>query len=52
MRTLAAEMIREKILHQTYEEVPYSVAVEIDEFVEEGKAGAHQRDGAGRARVS
>jgi GTPase len=37
MRTLAAEMIREKILLQTYEEVPYSVAVEIDEFVEEGK---------------
>src|SRR5262245_46591818 len=35
MRILAAEMIREKILHQTYEEVPYSVAVEIDEFVEE-----------------
>ncbi len=37
MRTLAAEMIREKILLQTYEEVPYSVAVEIDAFVEEGK---------------
>src|SRR5262245_5225507 len=37
MRILAGEMIREKILHQTYEEVPYSVAVEIDEFVEEGK---------------
>jgi len=37
MRTLAAEMIREKILIQTYEEVPYSVAVEIDEFVEEGQ---------------
>ena len=37
MRTLAAEMIREKILWQTYEEVPYSVAVEIDEFLEEGK---------------
>ena len=37
MRTLASEMIREKILRQTYEEVPYSVAVEIDEFVEQGK---------------
>ena len=37
LRTLAAEMIREKILLQTYEEVPYSVAVEIDEFFEEGK---------------
>lgn len=37
MRTLAAEMIREKILQQTYEEVPHSVAVEIDQFIEEGK---------------
>lgn len=37
MRTLAAEMIREKILKQTYEEVPHSAAVEIDQFVEEGK---------------
>ena len=37
MRTLAAEMIREKILEQTYEEVPHSAAVEIDQFVEEGK---------------
>jgi GTP-binding protein Era len=37
MRTLAAEMIREKILKQTYEEVPHSVAVEIDQFVEEGR---------------
>ncbi len=37
MRTLAAEMIREKILKQTYEEVPHSVAVEIDQFLEDSK---------------
>jgi GTP-binding protein Era len=37
MRTLAAEIIREKILDRTSEEVPHSVAVEIDQFVEEGK---------------
>jgi len=36
MRTLAAEMIREKLLRQMYEEVPHSIAVEIDQFVEEG----------------
>jgi len=37
MRTLAAEMMREKILHHTREEIPYSVAVDIDSFVEEGR---------------
>ncbi len=37
MRTLAAEVIREKILRKTREEIPYAVAVEIDLFLEEGK---------------
>lgn len=37
MRTLAAELIREKILAQTYEEIPHAVAVEIEQFQETGK---------------
>lgn len=37
MRALASEIIREKILQKTREELPYAVAVEIDSFVEEGK---------------
>jgi GTP-binding protein Era len=37
MRVLAAELIREKILEQTYEEIPHSVAVEIEQFEETPK---------------
>ncbi|MFO0773233.1 MAG: GTPase Era [Nitrospiraceae bacterium] len=37
MRALAADLIREHVLHKTYQEVPHAVAVEIDEFKEEGK---------------
>lgn len=37
MRTLAAEMIREKVLQETEEEVPHAVAVEIDSFIEQEK---------------
>lgn len=34
-RFLVAEIIREKILHRTYHEIPYSVAVVVEEFKEE-----------------
>ncbi len=37
MRAVAAEIIREKILAQTRDELPYAVAVQIDQFVEEGR---------------
>ncbi len=35
-RFLTAELVREKILHATHEEVPHSVAVFVDEWEEEG----------------
>lgn len=31
-RVIAAEMIREKVLRSTHDEVPHSIAVEVDEF--------------------
>ena len=37
--TLLAELIREQVLHQTREEVPHSVAVQIERIVEENRAG-------------
>ncbi|WP_447965784.1 GTPase Era [Nitrospira sp. Ecomares 2.1] len=35
MRHMAAELIREKVLEQTYDELPYAVGVMIEEFQEE-----------------
>ncbi|MBI3609713.1 MAG: GTPase Era [Nitrospirae bacterium] len=43
IRFIAAETIREKILHHTREEIPYSVAVVIEEFVEEPERPVHIR---------
>lgn len=36
MRQMATEMVREKVLHHTHAELPYAVAVLLDDFVEEG----------------
>jgi GTP-binding protein Era len=36
-RFLAAEMVREKIMRQLGEEIPYELTVEIEEFKKEGK---------------
>ena len=38
-RLIVAEMIREKILHATQDEVPHAIAVDVDEFSER-KGGA------------
>ncbi len=37
MRYLVSELIREKLFELTHEEIPYSIAVVIDEFKEEAK---------------
>jgi GTP-binding protein Era len=38
-RLLSAEFIREKIFQQTHQEIPYAVAVSVDEFQEEKEQG-------------
>lgn len=38
-RLLSAEFIREKIFQQTHQEIPYAVAVSVDEFREEKEQG-------------
>jgi GTP-binding protein Era len=43
VRFIATETIREKILHHTREEIPYSVAVLMEEFKEEPKKPVHIR---------
>jgi GTP-binding protein Era len=42
-RTLAAELVREKVLRHTHDELPYSTAVVIDRFEEPATAGAPTR---------
>ncbi len=37
IRQLAAEVIREKVIEQTKAELPYAVAVIVDDFIEEGR---------------
>ncbi len=37
MRFLSAEMVREKVMQLLYEELPYSVATQVEEFKEEGE---------------
>jgi len=42
-RTLAAELVREKVLHHTHEELPYSTGVLIDQFEEPDRPGGLTR---------
>ncbi len=39
-RMLAAELVREQVFRQTAQEIPYSVAVEVEEFDESRREGA------------
>jgi GTP-binding protein Era len=47
-QTLLAELIREQVLHHTREEVPHSVAVQIDRIVEDDRP---TKDGKARVAV-
>jgi GTP-binding protein Era len=42
-RTLAAELVREKVLRHTREELPFSTAVVIDQFEEPSRGGGLTR---------
>ena len=42
-RFVAAEIIREQVLRQTAEEIPYSVAVEVEEFLDAPDGTLHVR---------
>ena len=37
MRQLAAEIVREKVIQHTKAELPYAIAVRLDQFIEEGR---------------
>jgi GTP-binding protein Era len=45
-RVLAAEYVREEIMERTRDEIPYAVAVEVEEFDE-----SERRDGGGLVRI-
>ena len=49
-RFLAGELVREQLMRQLGEELPYATTVEIERFVEDGNAAAHRRGDLGRAR--
>ncbi len=40
-RDIAADLIREAVLHHVHQEVPHAVAVRIDEYKERGESGAY-----------
>ncbi len=40
-RDIAADLIREAVLHHVHQEIPHAVAVRIDEYKERGESGAY-----------